>query len=603
MTQQDALEIFEVIKRDDINSFRAFLDKYKKLLCFSFGRFSILSTCYLFSSKKILRHCESEMILAKDKTVVYEPFELYNFFKTKSGKALRLFAGKQENISPFEMLAILGKDRKLKSFCKKYKHLLDEKTQQNIVKIYSLKEQKAFFREGKLSISHKKISLHQKKLFATICASVLLIVMLSSGVIGIVININGLGTKDNPKKIYNVNQLVEVKDKSDFYVRLMNDLTFSSSIDDFAGVIYGDGHTISMQENTLKPFFEKFSGTLENVKIACENIEKNLSNSTCLLTQINIGTLKNISLSFSGSVNIESENAIYFSLFANNNNGSMEQCYANINAQIFSNNASSFFSVFTTFNSGSVKYCSVCENSDLSLSNISASTVSIQNNLGGEILDCESSVEMSLSSTLSNSTPALSGIVIKNYGTIQNCINNSSLSLFDTSEDLSGSTYIGGVCVENCNSIVHSKNTGKITAETTNKVIYCGGITAHAQAYLLYTAQISNCAVKCSIEVSKENDNTSCFCGGIAGYMEGNITNTYSLATFERGYSESEKYIIGSAVGATSTFFQYVNISALNVLCLSVENVSLPLAYPSSVTGLDIQERSQSEIENSSIYW
>ena len=461
-------------------------------------------------------------------------------------------------------------------------------------------------------ISHKKMTIHQKKIFASICACLLLVVMIGSIFAGILININGIGTKDNPKKIYSTKQLEELKDKGDIYVRLMKNLTFSASLEDFCGVIYGDGHTLQMENNNLNSIFENFSGSIENVKLSYKDLDKTISASTSLLVKTNTGTLKNISLTLSGMVNIDSESAVYLSLLASNNYGNIENCSATVNAQILSNNNSSFFSVFATSNSGKISGCCVLENSTINCANTSLSAIVAQNNSSGEIFSCTNYAEMSLSSDLTNYKPKLSGIVINNNGLIQNCINNSSLSILDASENSSNYAFIGGICVENNYNITHSKNAGNITIQTVDRGVCAGGITACTPVYLLLrpTAQILNCAVNCNINVTKEQDDIECYVGGIAGYFEGRIADSYSLATFTQGYDESKKYIVGMAVGKTELkrdiFGQYyVDLSTSNVLCLSVENVSLPLASPSAaeVSGLDITECSRSEIENSDIYW
>lgn len=47
-------EIIEIIKRDDLIAFLS-LSKNENLLNLSFGRFPILSLCYLYNAKKIVK--------------------------------------------------------------------------------------------------------------------------------------------------------------------------------------------------------------------------------------------------------------------------------------------------------------------------------------------------------------------------------------------------------------------------------------------------------------------------------------------------------------------------------------------------------------------
>ena len=52
-----AKQIFEAIKKDDVNAFITFVVQ-KNLQNICFGRFPILSVCYLFGSQKIISKYE-----------------------------------------------------------------------------------------------------------------------------------------------------------------------------------------------------------------------------------------------------------------------------------------------------------------------------------------------------------------------------------------------------------------------------------------------------------------------------------------------------------------------------------------------------------------
>ena len=100
-------DLFNAIVEDSIENFSSLI-KGNESLCF--GRFTILSLCYLYSSKKIIKKYSERLLKIKKYNVINEPIKIYKDFKTKAGKCLRLYAGKQNIISVLEILAILHKD-------------------------------------------------------------------------------------------------------------------------------------------------------------------------------------------------------------------------------------------------------------------------------------------------------------------------------------------------------------------------------------------------------------------------------------------------------------------------------------------------------------
>ena len=111
MMEADKRErLFCCLKRDDAKAFGEFLTS--EVLCLSFGRFPLLSLLYLFDAKRIVKRYYSDLI--KERPHVKEPSfpEAENRFRSAAGKALRYYADRE--VSPFEMLAILGRGKELK---------------------------------------------------------------------------------------------------------------------------------------------------------------------------------------------------------------------------------------------------------------------------------------------------------------------------------------------------------------------------------------------------------------------------------------------------------------------------------------------------------
>jgi hypothetical protein len=119
----------------------------------SFGRFPILSLCYLYGAKKILKNHKVSLLKIKDYKVVDEEIDLYQKFKTVAGKILRLYIKDNIIVSPLEMMAILGMDRELKRQYSKYTK--NECIIKNINSIYVIKNQSAVISEFGISIERK----------------------------------------------------------------------------------------------------------------------------------------------------------------------------------------------------------------------------------------------------------------------------------------------------------------------------------------------------------------------------------------------------------------------------------------------------------------
>ena len=88
MENQKVKQIFEAVKNDDLKTFESLILSSSDLnICF--GRFPLLSVCYLFDSLRILNKFEKYLISKSSYSIEIEPYEVYLKFKTKAKKSIR----------------------------------------------------------------------------------------------------------------------------------------------------------------------------------------------------------------------------------------------------------------------------------------------------------------------------------------------------------------------------------------------------------------------------------------------------------------------------------------------------------------------------------
>ena len=106
--------IFNAIKSDNLIVFSQLVNKNN--LNISFGRFPILSLCYLYNAKKIIKQYQPKLCNLSEYDIKQENFEIYKKFSTFARRCLRIYLQPNSIVSPLEMLAILNKDNKIKQY-------------------------------------------------------------------------------------------------------------------------------------------------------------------------------------------------------------------------------------------------------------------------------------------------------------------------------------------------------------------------------------------------------------------------------------------------------------------------------------------------------
>ena len=616
MTQKDAINIFNIIKNDDLPSFLLLIEQDKNILNVSLGRFPILTVCYLYNSKRIIKKFENNLKTINKFDIVYEPYQLYKDFKTKSQKSLRHYADKNNFVMPIEMKAILGKDAFVKKQFKNFAKA--ETTEKNLVDVYATNEQKCSIQDNKIKISAKKLT--KKRLNALIFSQigVFATVAIIFSILLVISNTIGLGTTYSPRKVYTLTDF-ETSINKNLSVALQDDIDIDKpiSFDQYSGTLFGNNKSISISYDYDKIMFSKLNGSIENLKIVFNDIDITTNKNLSLLTNTNNGKLKGIEITCNAKVNFESTNSeTYFCGFAIKNNGYISNCKILLDLDIVSNSSlDTFASGIAGKNYGNISACEMQKNSKIVAQNVDLAGIVAQNYENAEISSSKNFATLSQTTNLTAWSPNVAGIAMTNDGKISNCYNYGDLSVKNTATSIDNTAlFVGGICANNSKQITSCINSCDITAESQNSVIYAGGICAYVSHQSVYP-EISYCGTSGNFEITKEDDSVFCFCGGIAGFMIGSLTNSYSASTFSNDFDSEKQFCVALMIGATSGNL-FINLTVYldiqKVYCLASDQTDRTLAFAFTNMGntyidnlsADIHICSSvSEIQSCEVYW
>lgn len=532
MEREKLKEIYESIKSDNLKLFTSLMLS-KSDLCISFGRFPILSLCYLFKSERILNRFEKYLAPISKFEVVPEYFEIYKTFKVRAKKSLRIFANKTRVIYPIEMLAVLDERKMLAN---KFKILFkNEEILNNLQKIYNLNQEiEIKATKENFESKPKKLKFGQKFIAGFMSAILCLFSILSFSAIVITKNVFGKGTADSPIYISNQSELETALKNGKLYYALDSDIVLSKEIavDKFSGTLDGKEHTIYLKANS-KTFIEELSGTLKNLNLEFAVSDMTFGENYAILTQNNTGTIENCSFygEISGIFNSSAEDT-YVSVVSIQNEGTIENSIVGINATISNQGkTNAYLSAFAGENLEN----GVISNVQTMSGNVESDTVDLAGIVAinyGTVTDSSNALELSQTSS-KEWHPNTAGIVMVNYNTIKNCANYGKVSSASTLAVLPDSSsemhsYAGGICCSNLGVIELSKNESQISALGDVAVSLAGGIACENQ-YL-----ISEC--KNTGDVVSKSTNSVSAAGGILCM---NLLNTY-YAVVQKSFAECD---------------------------------------------------------------
>lgn len=591
MQQDKYSQILQAIKEDNLVVFSSLIKGNKSL---SFGRFPILSLCYLYNAKKIIKNFEIDLLKIKTFIFAQEPIFLYKDFKIVAGKCMRLYLSDGAVVLPLEMLALMHKDKKLKKLFNSNKTFIS--STDNLKKIYTIYGQNVDIKDDKIKISKAKLTYKQKKsykLAIILATSCLAFISICMGIFGLT---TGFGTNICPFVVCSQTQLSKALKTNGNYV-LSSNITVTDFLSDstFSGTLDGKNKTLFIDDTSLNYLVLQNKGIIKNLNIVYKNIDRQTSSGFSLLANKNFGTIQNVNIvtkDITINVTKNQNSEIYINGFANINSGKIKNCTLSTNMQVSaSGSGECFVSGFVGKNIGKIENCIFNKNSNITTLESDLSGIVTTNEFGATIEKSKNYATLTQNSTENGWNPNVAGIVQTNYGETLNCYNFATLTNLSLNENqsISGEAYLGGICAMNYNKIYKCLNKGNLVASSKNIIIYCGGISAYSYRFVnnqkVINSVINNCGVDCKVSVTTEHNNAYAFVGGVCGLLYGESTNCYSVANYTTGF-DSTKYFVGSYLGSAYTELvfdgsqikTYIRVTIANDFVLAQSNITYQIA-------------------------
>ncbi len=587
-----ALELFEQIKKDDVKAFSKLVEN-NSLHTISYGRFPLLSVLYLYHAYRILKKYERELQNVHNYRKVNEQYEIYNAFKQKAGRSLRLYIKDNAVVSPEEMLAVLGESGRLKKIYAT--SVVNTKSDNNIRKIYENTHQ-AQIKEvnGKVQIPRKKMS-SKKRIVLSVCVIVAIasIVLTSVGVVklmernddastDVIVISSGEGLIN---AITNKSGNIELDSDIDLTSVSYGPLTLSNIID-------GKGHTITLN-GTLFDKIES-SAKLTNVNFVVANVEREINASFAEVVGTNHGIIDNVKVRANGNYTITDGVAevgqeyadIYVSTFVNENKGTITAVELTVNMTVTNvADDNGYLTSAVNKNYGNITNIKTTSASRLETVKVDVSGLVAENMANGIITASQNNALVSQTTDSGKWFPHASGIVITNSGRIVDSENHGKVFAISTAKtaevgnnklsvmasgivannegtikntvnyaDIYGESEIAdvriaGIAYYNENEITSCKSLGTIIAKSKDKdaYIYLGGVVS----INIENANINNCGFEGEINVTHTaTESGFVFAGGIIGESSGNLYDSFADTKIIANVANVNALKVGGIIGS-----------------------------------------------------
>lgn len=579
------LNMFEAIKCDDLVTFSSLIEN-DKMLSTSFGRFPILTLCYMYDSKKIVSMYENRLIKIGNYTRVFEPFEVYERFIKLCKKSLRLYMLDDAIVYPLEMLV----------FTKRYDYLtkiydISYKNEQIIKNIEYISKhitrEKIEIDRLSITIKNPRLKPHQKGvLIASVMTSAIMLVMCLLIAI-LQPMIIGSGSIEKPFMVYSEKQLITAM-KSGGNYRLGKDITLTSPwarLSEFAGTLDGDNHKIIASDYIIDEFVYNLKGTIKNVRFDFGEGDYEVKDSKAFVVALNnsTGVIDNVDViikrDFSTKDNLSNQSSYLVSTLCLENYGTIKNCDMTID---YDYDSQGEVDVYLLGMLGINRGTGVVENcTTTGDSNITATQVDIAGVIGfnyteynligvyavGVLYNITNNADITVSSTSSGWSPVVGGVCIENRGEASGLRNTGSIVVSEASQSTDRiNISVAGIVVTNYYKVSDSCNTGSIVATSKVAAIRIGGVVATATRLNYQTYQtpytysiITSCYSVGEYTATTISDTANISIGGIVAYaLHTDIKECYSIninvSSVDRVYVGAICGLVNDAITTTSNY-------------------------------------------------
>ena len=484
MIFEQADRLVEIVRTDDVKAFGEIASP--DLFAAVFGRFPLLSLLYLFSAGRIVRAYRSGILKERPRTHYDHIPEADALFAKKAGKALRHYADR--DVSPLEMLAVLGRGRELRKLFAVYPAA--DKYVNAVNAVYYTRIGEGVSRKGNAILPPKEPLGYSQRRMMRIASVVLLCLCVLTLAIALVLPLYlGSGTASRPYVIRGTEGLTKHY-ATESVLSLENDLSLAETAETVSAEILGNDKIIRL----TAPFADTFTGILRNVTFVLEE-----GYPATAVIGVNRGKLENVSVVTANATydkgafadelsetdtDVNGDPAVtkVFSLLTTRNEGIIESCTAVVTLTFTGKDGGNcYFAPFAAENYGTIRACR-SQGSAYSVAVDMAGIVSM-NHSEGAVLECGADLALTQHTTIESWNPNVAGIASENEGTISSCANSgkltSTIELESLGENVSAAgAYVAGIANVNVGKISDCTNGGVLVAHGDFGYAYASGIVS-----------------------------------------------------------------------------------------------------------------------------
>lgn len=470
-------KLFASLKKDDAVAFGEIASS--EVFSAVFGRFPLFSLLYLFDAKRIVKKYFSELVKERPRDKQDSFREADKLFYERAGKCLRYYPSKE--ISPLEMLAVLGRGKELRKLYAVYPGA--SRYLPMLHKIYFTRLGEGIAVVGdKLILPQEPLSFKEKKTLARFASAFLAAFLVVVAVTVFSICYYGTGSESNFYRARTAGGALSALEHG-YCVSLEKDVALSGSAEEYAATFDGGDHVVRL----TAPFAAKVTGEIRDVIFV---LEEGFTGDAVILQ--NEGTLKNVRVVAEDLVLTKGgEN---MGLLTAVNKGTIESCSAVMSVTITGEGGGDcFFAPFAGNNDGTIHDC--LTDGSITAENVDIAGVAGKNGTMGSITDCVVKGVFAETSDLKQWTPNVAGIAAQNDGAIYGCTVEGSMtsdlrSPVLENTDGPASAYAAGITCVNGGSVRECKNESVVLSTAQNGYALAGGITAINAHYLSSTSML-----------------------------------------------------------------------------------------------------------------